>query len=118
MAVSVAGVTIAGVAVDAIARGASFDAAKIGLAVAIETVQSGSTIETKGRRRAEVRSRGRGAEGQRKVRPEDDREDQRQRGPEEDQRGQAEDPEADRVAAQAPHLARQPRRRATRSRTG
>jgi hypothetical protein len=48
MAVSVAGVTIAGVAVDSVARGASFDAAKIGLAAAIETMQSGSTIETRG----------------------------------------------------------------------
>jgi hypothetical protein len=47
MAVTVAGVTVAGVAVGAVVRGASFDTAKVGLAAAIETTQSGSTIETR-----------------------------------------------------------------------
>ena len=47
MAVTVAGVTVAGVAVAAVVRGASFDTAKIGLAAAIETTQSRSTIETR-----------------------------------------------------------------------
>ena len=47
MAVTVAGVTVAGVAVGAVVRGASFDTAKVGLAAAIETPQSGSTIETR-----------------------------------------------------------------------
>ena len=77
MAVSVAAIVPVG--------SASFDVAKTGLTAVIETMQSPSTIET------------RGTTGQ---------------------RGQAEDPEADRVAAQALHLAKQPRRRVTRSRTG
>ena len=48
MAVTVAGVTVAGVAVGAVVRGgASFDTAKVGLAAAIETTQSCSTIETR-----------------------------------------------------------------------
>jgi hypothetical protein len=47
MAIAIAGVTIAGVAVGAVGRGATLDAAKIGLAAAIETTQSGSTIETR-----------------------------------------------------------------------
>ena len=42
-----ADVTIAGVAIGAIGRGATLDAAKIGLTAAIETTQSGSTIETR-----------------------------------------------------------------------
>jgi hypothetical protein len=44
MAVAIAGVTIAGVAVG---RGAILDTAKVGLAAAIETMQSASTIETR-----------------------------------------------------------------------
>jgi len=47
MAVTVAGVTVAGVAVGAVVRGASFDTAKVGLAAAIETAQSSSSIETR-----------------------------------------------------------------------
>jgi hypothetical protein len=47
MPVAMAGVTIAGVAVGAVGRGATLDAAKIGLAAAIETMQSASTIETR-----------------------------------------------------------------------
>jgi hypothetical protein len=47
MAVTVAGVTVAGVGVGAVVRGASFDTAKAGLAAAIETTQSCSTIETR-----------------------------------------------------------------------
>jgi hypothetical protein len=47
MAVTVAGVAVAGVAVGAVVRGASFDTAKVGLAAAIETTQSCSTIETR-----------------------------------------------------------------------
>jgi hypothetical protein len=42
-----ADVIIAGVAVGAVGRGATLDAAKIGLTSAIETTQSGSTIETR-----------------------------------------------------------------------
>ena len=42
-----ADVTIAGVAVGAVGRGATLDAAKIGLTAAIETTQSDSTIETR-----------------------------------------------------------------------
>jgi hypothetical protein len=47
MAVTVAGVTVAAVAVGAVVRGASFDTAKVGLAAAIETTQSCSTIEAR-----------------------------------------------------------------------
>jgi hypothetical protein len=47
MAVTVAGVTVAGVIVGAVVRGASFDTAKVGLAAAIEAMQSGSAIETR-----------------------------------------------------------------------
>jgi hypothetical protein len=46
-AVAIAGVTIAGVVVGAVGRGATLDAAKIGLAAANETTQSDSTIETR-----------------------------------------------------------------------
>jgi hypothetical protein len=46
MAIAIAGVTITGVAVGAVGRGATLDTAKIGLATAIETMQSASTIET------------------------------------------------------------------------
>jgi hypothetical protein len=42
-----ADVTIAGVALGAIGRGSTLDAAKIGLTAAIEATQSGSTIETR-----------------------------------------------------------------------
>ena len=45
-AVAVAGVAIAGVAVGAVGRGATLDATKTGRSAAIETMQSGSTIET------------------------------------------------------------------------
>jgi hypothetical protein len=47
IAVAIAGVTIAGVAVGAVGRDATLDAAKIGMAAAIETTQSGSSIETR-----------------------------------------------------------------------
>jgi hypothetical protein len=47
MAVTVAGVTVAGVVVGAVVRAASFDTAKVGLAAAIETTQSCSTVETR-----------------------------------------------------------------------
>src|ERR1700724_3844154 len=45
--VAMADVTIAGVAIGAIGRGATLDAAKIGLTAAIETTQSDSTIKTR-----------------------------------------------------------------------
>src|ERR1700730_13051649 len=45
--VAIADVTIAGVAIGAIGRSATLDAAKIGLTAAIEATQSGSTIETR-----------------------------------------------------------------------
>jgi hypothetical protein len=41
----VAGVTIADVTVGAVGRGASFDATKTGRSAAIETVQSGWTVQ-------------------------------------------------------------------------
>ena len=44
--IAIAVVTIADVAAGAVGRGATLDAAKIGLAAAIETMQSGCTIET------------------------------------------------------------------------
>jgi len=44
---AVASVTIAGVAVGAVGRGVTFDAAKIGLAAAVEATQSASTLETR-----------------------------------------------------------------------
>ena len=47
MTVAMAGVTIAGEAVGAVGRSPPLDAAKIGLTAAIETTQSGSTIETR-----------------------------------------------------------------------
>jgi len=40
-----AGVTIADVTVDAVGRGASFDATKTGRSGAIETMQSGRTVQ-------------------------------------------------------------------------
>ena len=46
MVAAIAGVTIAGVAVGAVGGGATLDATKIGLAAALETMQSASTIET------------------------------------------------------------------------
>jgi hypothetical protein len=46
-AIAMAGVTISGVAVGAVGRGATLDAAKIGLAATIETMPSASTIETR-----------------------------------------------------------------------
>src|ERR1700676_3278671 len=46
VAVAIAGVTIAGVAVVSRGRGSPLDAAK-GLAAAVETMQSGCTIETR-----------------------------------------------------------------------
>ncbi len=46
-AIAIAGVTISGVAVGAVGRGATLDAAKIGLAATLETMQSASTIETR-----------------------------------------------------------------------
>src|SRR3984893_6945653 len=45
--VAMADVTIAGVAIGAIGRGSTLDAAKIGLTAAIEATQSGSPIETR-----------------------------------------------------------------------
>jgi hypothetical protein len=45
MAVAVPGVTIADVTVDAVGRGASFDATKTGRSAAIETMQSGRTVQ-------------------------------------------------------------------------
>jgi hypothetical protein len=45
MAVAVAGVTIADVTVGAVGRGASFDATKTGRSAAIETMQSGRTVQ-------------------------------------------------------------------------
>src|SRR5262249_14433300 len=60
MAASVADVTVAGVAVGAVGRGASFDAAN-GLAAAIETVQSCSTIDTRCSTRDVTRRCARGA---------------------------------------------------------
>src|SRR5690349_15812317 len=47
IATAIVGVTIAGVAVGAVGRGASLDTAKIGAAAAIETMQSFSTAETR-----------------------------------------------------------------------
>ena len=44
MAIAVVGITIAGVAVGAVGRGASFDATKTGRSAAIETMQSGRTV--------------------------------------------------------------------------
>jgi hypothetical protein len=64
MAITFAGVTVAGVAVGAVVRGASFDTAKVGLAAAIETTQSCSTIETR-RTRDAARRKARGKSGRR-----------------------------------------------------
>jgi hypothetical protein len=47
VATAIAGVAISSVAAGAIGRGVTLDTAKIGLAAAIETTQSGSTIETR-----------------------------------------------------------------------
>src|SRR5262249_53925842 len=46
-AVTVAGETVAGVAVGAVVRAARFDATKVGLTAAIETTQSCGAIETR-----------------------------------------------------------------------
>jgi hypothetical protein len=58
-----ADVTIAGIAIGAIGRGASLDAAKIGLTAAIETTQSGSTIDPRRTTGDVARRRARGATG-------------------------------------------------------
>src|ERR1700730_5819588 len=63
MTVAMAGVTIAGVAVGAVGRAATLDAAKIGLTTAIETTQSGSTIETRRTTGDVARRRDRAASG-------------------------------------------------------
>ena len=63
MTVAMAGVTIAGEAVGAVGRAATLDAAKIGLTTAIETTQSGSTIETRRTTGDVARRRARGATG-------------------------------------------------------
>ena len=47
VATAIARITVAGVAVSAVGRGATFDTAKIGLAATAETMQSTSTIETR-----------------------------------------------------------------------
>jgi hypothetical protein len=60
VAMAVAGVTVADVAVGAVSCGASFDAAKIGLAAAIETAQSDSTIEARRTSRDVARRSARG----------------------------------------------------------
>jgi hypothetical protein len=60
-AIAIAGVTISDVAVGAVGRGAILDAANIGLAAAIETVRSDSTVETMRTTGEVTRRRGRGA---------------------------------------------------------
>src|ERR1700757_3536555 len=47
VAMAMARITVAGVAAGAVGRGATFDAAKIGLAATLEAMQSASTIETR-----------------------------------------------------------------------